>query len=97
VKLRFTRRATRDIEGIAEEAQAYGPETANRIKRAIEGTLDMLTMFPHIGHRQSAAGVRKIVTTNYRYVIYYEVDVAGDWIDIIAVQHPAQRRPFIDA
>jgi hypothetical protein len=41
--------------------------------------------------------VRKLVTRNYRYFIYYTIDEVADEIVILSIQHPAQEREHSDA
>ena len=97
MKLRFTPRATANIIEIADYIRAYNPAAAERVRAAIFESLQNLILFPHVGRRQKAEGVRKFVTPKYRYLIYYAVDEAADEIVILNVKHPARRRDHEDA
>ncbi len=97
MKLRFTPRATANIVEIADYILARNPAAAERVRSAIYASLQNLLLFPHMGRRQKAEGVRKLVTGRYSYLIYYTVDEAAEEIVILNVKHPARRREHEDA
>ncbi len=68
-----------------------------RVEASIHESLHRLMLFPLIGHEQRANGVRKLITMQYRYLVYYTFDEAEEVITIISIQHPAQRREHEDA
>jgi toxin ParE1/3/4 len=74
VKLRFTPRATGDLSAIAEYLHAHDPSAALAVRDTILRSLQNLTLFPEIGRRQNVEGVRKLVTSRYRYLVYYMID-----------------------
>ena len=96
MKLRFTPRATADLIQIADYIHARNPAAAERVRDAIYGSLKTLLLFPHVGRKQKAEGVRKFVMRKYPYLIYYSVDETADEIVILNVKHPAQRREHSD-
>jgi len=97
MKLRFTPRAAENIGAAADYIRARSPAAAQRVRAAIYESLQNLLLFPHVGRLQQTAGVRKIVTRRYGYLIYYVVDEAAEEIVILNVKHPAQRREHEDA
>jgi plasmid stabilization system protein ParE len=66
------------------------------VRAAIYKSLQDLILFPHAGRAQRTEGVRKLVTPQYRYLIYYTVDEIADEIVILSIKHPAQRREHAD-
>jgi toxin ParE1/3/4 len=42
------------------------------------------------------AGVRKIVTRRYPYIVYYSLDEAAQEIVVHTIQHPAREREYSD-
>jgi hypothetical protein len=52
---------------------------------------------PQVGRAQTIAGVRKLVTRKYPYVVYYTVDEKSEEVIILTIQHPAQERNYQDA
>jgi toxin ParE1/3/4 len=96
VKLRFTPRATRDLVEIADYLRARNASAALAVRAAILRSLQDLTLFPAIGRPQNAEGVRKLVTPEYRYLVYYTIDEGADEIVILTIQHPARSREYRD-
>ena len=96
MKLRFTARALADIAEIADFIRAENPQAAEKVRASILESLRNLTLFPRAGRSQSVAGVRKLVTRKYRYVVYYCPDDAQDDVVILSVQHGAREHPFVD-
>ena len=97
MKLRFAPRATRDLADIAEYIRQHNPAAAQRIRGAILATLENLTRFPEMGHRQATPGVWKIVVRRYAYLVYYSLDPSSQTVVIIAIQHAARNRLYSDA
>lgn len=97
MRLRFTPRATANIIEIADYIRARNPAAAERVRAAIYASLQNLLLFPHMGRRQKAEGVRKLVTRRYGYLIYYVIDDVAEEIVILNVKHPARRRGHEDA
>jgi plasmid stabilization system protein ParE len=96
MNLRFTRRAARDLEDIADYIREQNAVAATHVRAAIIRSLQTLALFPHIGRRQTTDGVRKFVARPYRYLVYYAVDDAAKEIAILTIQHPARGRPYTD-
>ena len=96
MKLRFTSRATRDLAEIAEYVHTRNPSAALAVRAAILRSLQNLVRFPAIGRPQNVEGVRKLVTSSYRYLIYYMIDEGAEKVVILAIQHPARRREYRD-
>jgi toxin ParE1/3/4 len=96
VKLRYTPRATRELGEIAEYLHTHNPPAALAVRDAILRSLQNLTLFPTIGRPQNVAGVRKLVTPRYRYLVYYMIDDGTEEIVILTIQHPARNREYRD-
>lgn len=75
----------------------HNPPAAERVSTAIQHSLETLLLFPEIGRRQATAGVRKLVTRRYPYLVYYRVDEPAEEAVILTIQHPARDRQFDDA
>jgi toxin ParE1/3/4 len=96
VKLRFTTRATGDLAEIAEYLRTRNPSAALAVRDAILRSLQNLTFFPEIGRPQNVEGVRKLVTSKYRYLVYYMIDEGAEEIVILTIQRPARSREYRD-
>jgi plasmid stabilization system protein ParE len=49
-----------------------------------------------MGRSQNVESVRKLVTTRYRYLVYYTIDEGAEEIVILTIQHPARSREYRD-
>jgi toxin ParE1/3/4 len=97
MKLRFTPRATANLEEIADYLLHRDPGAAARVRAVIYDSLELLILFPLLGRRQRTEGVRKLVTRRYRYLLYYTIDETTAEIVVLSVKHPAQQREHRDA
>jgi plasmid stabilization system protein ParE len=92
MRLRFTRRAIGDLFEMAAYLKDFSPGSSEEVGNSILATAAMLCEFPKAG-RIARHGTRRIVNRRYGYLIYYRVDDALDEIVVLAVRHPARRRP----
>jgi toxin ParE1/3/4 len=60
-------------------------------------SIQNLVLFPKVGRAQTVAGVRKLVTGKYPYVVYYTVDEKSEEVIVLTIQHPARERNYEDA
>ena len=96
MKLRFTSRAIENLAEIADYLHERNPAAARRVRAAIYASLQNLIMFPSAGRPQDVAGVRKLVTRNYAYLVYYTIDETAEEVVILNVKHPARERDYRD-
>ncbi len=61
MRLRFTQRARRHLETIAEYISQRHPDAAQRVGARIHETIDLLAAFPGMGHDGALAGTRELV------------------------------------
>jgi len=94
VRVRYTPRARSDLSEIADYLRPRSPAAAKRVRGALEAFFKTLSSYPFSGRLQDVPGVRKGVVPPWGYLVYYRVD--EDAVVILAVQHPAQARPFTD-
>lgn len=96
MRLRFTERAAADLVEIADYIKKESPSGAQNVRAAILDSLHSLAEFPRIGRRQDIAGVRKLVTRKYNYIVYYAIDEPAGEIAVLTIQHPSRDRNFAD-
>jgi addiction module RelE/StbE family toxin len=96
MKLRFTTQAAQDLSDIANYIREHNPQAARRVRNSILESLQTLSLFPHVGRQQTVAGVRKLVTRRYLYLVYYTVDDVAAEVAVITIQHPAREREHSD-
>jgi toxin ParE1/3/4 len=97
VKLRFAKEAVRNIAEIADYLLERNPSAAIRVREAIDDRLRLLLSHPRAGRLQSTAGVRKMATRKYPYLIYYTVDEERDELVVLSIAHGARERDHDDA
>ena len=88
VRLRYTLPALADLSAILDYIAAHSPQGARRVQARIQALADLLLMYPHIGRRTNDPGIRRITTTPYPYLVFYEVTETE--IIIHAVRHAAR-------
>ncbi len=85
MKLRFTPRAARDLADIADYIHQRSPQAALRVRAAILESLQNLVLLPLAGRQQKVAGVRKLVTRRFAYLIYYTAEEAAEEIIVLTI------------
>lgn len=90
MKLVWSARARRDLDGILTYIAAENPQAARRVAERIRDAAAVLRTHPLIG-RQGAADTREVAVTRYPYVIVYRITEAG--AEIARVLHTSRDRP----
>jgi toxin ParE1/3/4 len=87
VKLRYTLPALADLTAILDYIAAHSPQGAQRVQARIQALIDLLLLHPLIGARTDNPVIRRLPTTPYPYLVFYEA--AETEIIIHAVRHIA--------
>ena len=94
MRLRYTRRAQRHLDAIAEYIADCSPNAARRVGERIGETTSLLCDFPYIGREGALQGTRELVVPSLPYIVVYRVEVAEqETVVILGVYHGAQLRP----
>jgi toxin ParE1/3/4 len=88
VRLRYTRPALADLGAILDYIAAHSPQGARRVQARIKALTDLLLQYPHIGRRTNDPAIRRMTTTPYPYLVFYEAMESE--IIIHAVRHAAR-------
>ena len=88
MRLRYTTPALADLAAILDHIAAQSPQGASRVHARIEAIINLLLAHPRIGVRTDDPAIRRINTSPYPYLIFYEI--AGEEIVIHAVRHGAR-------
>ncbi len=97
MKLYLTRQALADLHDIARYLKARNPRATEHVETVIRATLQAIVDYPSIGRHQSVSNVRKAVTSEFGYIVYYEVNETVGEIAVLTIQHGRQERPYEDA
>ena len=91
---RFSPKATRDLDNVSDYIAANNPDAAERVRRTILNTADLLAQHPDLGRRIRKATVRHLqirwfVVPKFRnYLIFYQP--FQETIMVVRVLHAAQ-------
>ena len=88
VKLRYTLPALADLNAILDYIAAHSPQSARRVQGRIQVLTDLLLRHPHIGARTNDPVIRRMMTTPYPYLVFYEATETE--VIIHAVRHAAR-------
>jgi addiction module RelE/StbE family toxin len=88
VKLRYTRPALGDLDGIAGYIGPRSPQGLRRVQRRIKTLIEQLPAHPLLGKRTDDPTIRRLTASPYPYLIFYEV--TDTEIIIHAIRHGAR-------
>ena len=88
MKLRFTKRAVRQMEEIIGAIAQESPQGARRVRERMQGITTLLVERPHIGQQTDVAGIRRMLVSPYPYLIFYRV--TEDAVIVQRVRHAAR-------
>jgi toxin ParE1/3/4 len=88
VRVRYTRPAAADLASILEYIAAASPQAAQRVQRRIQHVVELLLTHPNIGVRTVDPSIRRLTTTPYPFLVFYEV--SEDEIIVHAIRHSAR-------
>ena len=91
VRLRYTFPALADLVSILDYVAEHSPQGAARIHARIRSVTDLLLRYPQLGVLTEDPTVRRVTTTPYPYLIFYEANDSE--IIIHAVRHGARDQP----
>lgn len=93
MRLRYSKRARRQLENIHNYIHQRNPEAATRVIARIQRSANLLVDFPSLGPHGVIAGTRELVVVGLPYIIVYRPakDDAA-MIDILGIYHSAQDR-----
>ena len=88
MKLRYTVPALADLSAVLDYIAVRSPQGARRVQARIQAIIDLLLVHPGIGARTDDPTIRRMTTSPYPYLIFYEATEAE--IIIHAVRHAAR-------
>jgi toxin ParE1/3/4 len=88
LRLRYTRPVLADLGAILDHIADRSPQSARRVQLRIQAVISLLVQHPLIGRRTNDPTIRRISTTPYPYLIFYEA--TQDEVNIHAIRHAAR-------
>lgn len=89
MRVRYTRAALADLTEIGVYVGAHFPTIRTRVRDRIRAVVALLADHPFIGTPTDHPPVRRMTTSPYPYVVFYEV--RSDEVIVHALRHSAQR------
>ena len=89
MKLRYTRRATAELEEVLAYIEEQSPLGARRVQVRIQAIINLVLEHPNAGQLTSNGRLRRMVASPYPYLIFYEVTEGH--IVIHGLRHAARR------
>ena len=71
--LRYTLPALADLEAILAYIESQSPQSAHRVRRRIDVLTKLLVERPWLGTRTEDPTIRRLTTSPYPYLVFYEV------------------------
>jgi plasmid stabilization system protein ParE len=88
VRLRYTPSGLADLEAVLAYISARSPQGAERVRARIKAVTDLLLDHPRIGTQTEDPSIRRMTTSPYPYLIFYEP--TDSEIIVHAVRHGAR-------
>jgi plasmid stabilization system protein ParE len=88
----FSRRFQSDFETNIRHLVSVDAVAAVRLALEIDGSIERVIEFPFLGQRTGHRSVRRLVTSEFGYLIYYSVTATQ--LEFLALTHGRQKRPF---
>jgi toxin ParE1/3/4 len=93
VKLRYSRRARRQLDNIHTYLQERDSVAATRVVARIQRSISLLLDFPRLAPHGLVAGTRELVVVGLPYIVVYRLANDDETvIEILGVYHSAQDR-----
>ena len=89
VKVRYTRRAFRQMNMILDYIEDHSPQGARHVMQRLQAAVDLVAAHPESGPLIGKGELRRVVVTPYPYLIFYRTTT--DEIVIHGVRHAARR------
>jgi addiction module RelE/StbE family toxin len=88
VNIRYTLPALADLDSILTYISATSPQGAARVHKRIQDVISLLLKHPEIGLQTDDPDIRRLTTTPYPYLIFYQI--GSQEIIIHAIRHGAR-------
>jgi plasmid stabilization system protein ParE len=94
MRIRYSPRATRDLDAIHEYLAMRSPRGAVNVMTAIFASMEFIRRNPEGAPKvKNIAGLRGVVVNRYRFKVFYRVLTAEGIVEIVHVRHTS-RRPW---
>ena len=88
MNIRYTLPALADLDSILTYISATSPKGATRVQKRIQDVIGLLLTHPEIGLRTDDPDIRRLTTTPYPFLVFYEI--GNQEIIVHAIRHGAR-------
>jgi toxin ParE1/3/4 len=89
--IRYSPRASRDLESIREYLSKRSPQGAISVLTAIYAAVEFIRRHPEAAEATRIHGVRAKIVRRYRFKVFYRVNATDSVIEIVHVRHMSRR------
>lgn len=89
MRLRYTRRAAKELDQLLSYIDDRSPRGAAEVKARIRAIIDLIALHPMAGRPMPRRSLRRVVVHPFPYLVFYAV--SEDEIVIHGVRHAARR------
>jgi plasmid stabilization system protein ParE len=89
MRLRYTTRATAELDEVLAFIDHESPKGARRVKARMLEVIDRLVLYPESGRLTTNSRLRRAVVYPYPYLIYYKASATE--VVIHGIRHSARR------
>jgi plasmid stabilization system protein ParE len=93
LKVRYSRRASRDLVAIHAYIAERNPTAARRVVERIDAMIELLGSSPSMGRPTTERGTRAMSVVDYPYVIFYRVNEKRGEVQVGHIRHTSRRPP----
>jgi toxin ParE1/3/4 len=90
MRLRYSPRATRDLDLIHRYLSERSPNGALNVLTAIFAAVEFVRRYPEAAEATRIEGVRAKVVRRYRFKVFYRVVATDNAIEIVHVRHTSR-------
>jgi toxin ParE1/3/4 len=91
MRVRWTRRALRSLDALAEYIAQDRPLAAERMVERIRDTVDLLTTNPDLGRAGRVHGTRELIVGGTPFIVPYRL--RENVLEILTIFHAARKWP----
>jgi toxin ParE1/3/4 len=91
MRVRWTRKALRSLDALAEYIAQDRPLAAERMAERIRDAVDLLTTNPDLGRAGRVHGTRELIVGGTPFIVPYRL--REDVVEILTIFHAARKWP----
>jgi toxin ParE1/3/4 len=90
MKVRYSRRATKDLAAIHDYLIQRSPQGAINVLTSIYASVEFVRRHAEATQATNIPGVRAMIVRRYRFKVFYRLVEADDAIEIVHVRHTSR-------